>query len=220
MHIKLDPDWKNKLAGEFPKPYFTELVKFVKSEYQTHTIYPPGPYIFRALDTTPFAQVKVVIIGQDPYHGAGQANGLSFSVADGIRIPPSLQNIFKEIHDDLNKDIPDTGNLERWANQGVLMLNATLTVRAKSPGSHQNKGWEGFTDAIIKVLNEEKENLVFLLWGKYAQNKGEIIDREKHLVLESPHPSPYSANRGFFGNKHFSQTNNYLKNKGLEEIDW
>ena len=220
MDIKLEPSWKERLSDEFDKQYFQDLIQFVKQEYSEHTVYPPGPYIFRALDTTPFDDVKVVIIGQDPYHGLKQANGLCFSVANEVRTPPSLQNIYKEINDDLGKEIPETGNLERWAEQGVLLLNATLTVRAKSPGSHQNKGWEDFTDAIIKVLNEEKEDLVFMLWGKYAQNKGAIINREKHLVLESPHPSPYSANRGFFGNKHFSKANTYLAEKGLPEIDW
>jgi uracil-DNA glycosylase len=220
MDIRLEKSWKQKLQDEFSKQYFVDLIEFVRDEYTNHTIYPPGPYIFRALDTTPLTSVKVVIIGQDPYHGPGQANGLSFSVAEGVRIPPSLQNIYKEIEADLGIAAPDSGDLTRWAAQGVLMLNATLTVKAKSPGSHQNKGWEEFTDAVIKVLNDEKQNLVFLLWGKYAQKKGEIIDRQKHLVLESPHPSPFSANRGFFGNKHFSKTNRYLEEKGDEKVDW
>ena len=214
------PSWKARLSEEFEKPYFTTLIDFVKQEYRTQTIYPPGKEIFKAFDCCDFADVKVVIIGQDPYHGPGQANGLCFSVRDGIRIPPSLVNIFKEIRQDLNKPIPASGNLERWARQGVLLLNATLTVRGSSPGSHQNKGWEVFTDAAIRRISDEKENVVFLLWGSYAQKKGEVIDRSKHLVLMSAHPSPFSADRGFFGCKHFSKANEYLKSKGLKEIDW
>ena len=214
------PSWKARLSDEFEKPYFTTLIDFVKEEYRTQTIYPPGKEIFKAFDCCDFADVKVVIIGQDPYHGPGQANGLCFSVRDGIRIPPSLVNIFKEIRQDLNKPIPASGNLERWARQGVLLLNATLTVRGSSPGSHQNKGWEVFTDAAIRRISDEKENVVFLLWGSYAQKKGEVIDRSKHLVLMSAHPSPFSADRGFFGCKHFSKANEYLKSKGLKEIDW
>lgn len=218
--VKIAPSWNEKLKIEFEQPYFNQLIEFVKEEYRTQTVYPPGKEIFRAFDCADFNDVKVVIIGQDPYHGLGQANGLCFSVREGITIPPSLKNIFKEIEKDLGKPIPKSGDLERWANQGVLLLNATLTVRGSSPGSHQKKGWEEFTDAVIKVISEEKNNVVFLLWGAYAQKKGEIIDRAKHLVLMSAHPSPFSADRGFFGNKHFSKTNAYLKSKGLKEIDW
>ncbi len=220
MDIKLEESWKEQLSNEFDKDYFINLVQFIKSEYSTYKIFPPGKQIFSAFDHCSFNDAKVVIIGQDPYHGIGQANGLCFSVADGVRKPPSLQNIFKEIATDLGKPIPESGNLERWAGQGVLMLNATLSVRASTPGSHQNKGWEEFTDAVIKSLNEQKEQLVFLLWGAYAQKKGAIIDRTKHLVLESAHPSPFAAHRGFFGNKHFSKCNTYLSQKGLPEIDW
>jgi uracil-DNA glycosylase len=220
MDVKIAPSWKDRLKDEFQKPYFTNLTEFVKSEYASNVVYPPGKEIFRAFDCCDFEQVKVVIIGQDPYHGEGQANGLCFSVRNGVRMPPSLVNIFKEIQKDLGKPIPQSGELERWANQGVLLLNATLTVRAGSPGSHQNKGWEEFTDAVIRKISNEKENVVFLLWGAYAQKKGEIIDRNKHYVLMSAHPSPFSADRGFFGNKHFSKANLYLKSKGLSEIDW
>ncbi len=220
MDIKLEKSWKEQLSNEFNKDYFKNLVDFVKKEYSTYKIFPPGKQIFSAFDHCSFKNTKVVIIGQDPYHGIGQANGLCFSVVDGVRKPPSLQNIFKEIASDLGKPMPDSGNLERWASQGVLMLNATLTVRASTPGSHQNKGWEEFTDAVIKSLNEQKKDLVFLLWGAYAQKKGAIIDRVKHLVLESAHPSPFAAHRGFFGNKHFSKCNAYLSQKGLPEIDW
>ena len=220
MEIKIEPSWKSRLVEEFKKPYFQELTKFVKQEYLTQTIYPPGKEIFRAFDCCDFDTAKVVIIGQDPYHGPGQANGLCFSVRDGVRMPPSLQNIFKEIQKDLSKAIPISGDLERWARQGVLLLNATLTVRASAAGSHQNKGWETFTDSVIKKISDEKDNVVFMLWGAYAQKKGEIIDRSKHYVLVSAHPSPFSADRGFFGGKHFSRTNEYLKSKGLKEIEW
>jgi uracil-DNA glycosylase len=220
MEVKIEPSWNEQLQGEFEQAYFKELIGFVKNEYKTHTVYPPGKEIFRAFDCCDFNSVRVVIIGQDPYHGTGQANGLCFSVREGMRLPPSLLNIFKEIEKDLGKPIPTTGDLERWASQGVLLLNATLTVRASEAGSHQNKGWETFTDAVIKKLSDTKSDLVFLLWGAYAQNKGEIIDRAKHLVLMSAHPSPFSADRGFFGNKHFSQTNTYLKNKGLKDVEW
>jgi len=220
MDVKIAPSWKKRLSEEFDSPYFIQLIEFVKNEYQTQTIFPPGKEIFRAFDHCDFDNVKVVIIGQDPYHGAGQANGLCFSVRDGIRMPPSLLNIFKELHQDLGKPIPTSGDLERWAKQGVLLLNATLTVRAASPGSHQNKGWESFTDAAIRKISNEKEHLVYLLWGAYAQKKGEIIDRNKNLVLMSAHPSPFSADRGFFGCKHFSKANDYLKSKGIPEIDW
>jgi uracil-DNA glycosylase len=220
MDVKIAPSWRDRLASEFTKPYFKTLIDFVKHEYQTQTVYPPGKEIFNAFDACDFSDVKVVILGQDPYHGAGQANGLCFSVHDGIRTPPSLVNIFKEIKSDLGKPLPSTGNLERWARQGVLLLNATLTVRASSPGSHQNKGWETFTDAAIKHISDERQHVVFLLWGSYAQKKGEVIDRNKHLVLMSPHPSPFSADRGFFGNKHFSKTNEYLLKQGLTPIEW
>lgn len=220
MDIKIAQSWKQRLSGEFEQPYFISLTNFVKEEYKSATIYPPGKEIFRAFDCCDFGNVKIVIIGQDPYHAPGQANGLCFSVRDGVRMPPSLVNIFKEIRNDLGKEIPQSGDLGRWADQGVLLLNATLTVRASSPGSHQNKGWELFTDAVIRKISEEKENVVFLLWGAYAQKKGEIIDRSKHLVLMSAHPSPFSADRGFFGCKHFSKANQYLKSKGLAEINW
>jgi len=220
MDVKIAPSWKGQLENEFEKEYFSNLIHFVKEEYQTQTVYPPGKEIFRAFDKCAFEDVKVVIIGQDPYHGAGQANGLCFSVRDGVRPPPSLVNIFKEINKDLGKPIPASGDLERWAEQGVLLLNATLTVRGSTPGSHQNKGWEIFTDAVIKMISNLKTNVVFLLWGAYAQKKGEVIDRSKHLVLMSAHPSPFSADRGFFGCKHFSKANEYLKSKGLKEIDW
>lgn len=220
LDIKIAPSWKEKLKNQFEQPYFSHMIDFVKEEYRTQTVFPPGKEIFRAFDCADFKDVKVVIIGQDPYHGVGQANGLCFSVREGITIPPSLKNIFKEIEKDLGKPLAKSGDLERWANQGVLLLNATLTVRGSSPGSHQKKGWEEFTDAVIKIISEEKNNVVFLLWGAYAQKKGEIIDRAKHLVLMSAHPSPFSADRGFFGKKHFSKTNAYLKSKGLKEIDW
>lgn len=218
--VKIAPSWKEKLDGEFTKPYFVQLTEFVRNEYRASTIYPPAREIFRAFDCCDYDKVKVVIIGQDPYHGPGQANGLCFSVRSDVKMPPSLVNIFKEIQADLGKPFPPNGELERWAQQGVLLLNATLTVKASSPGSHQNKGWETFTDAVIREISETKNNIVFLLWGAYAQKKGEIIDRSKHLVLASAHPSPFSADKGFFGNKHFSKTNEYLRSKGLKEIDW
>lgn len=218
--VKIESSWKAKLSAEFSKPYFTDLIAFVKQEYAAHTVYPSGKDIFRAFEKCPFNKVEVVIIGQDPYHGPGQANGLSFSVNDGIALPPSLKNIFKEIEDDLGKPAPKSGNLDRWAEQGVLLLNATLTVKANTAGSHQNKGWEQFTDAVIKAISEEKEHVVFILWGAYAQRKGSIIDASKHLLLKSPHPSPFSADNGFFGNKHFSKANAYLKSVGKKEIDW
>lgn len=220
MDVKIEPSWKAVLKEEFEKPYFEDLVNFVKSEYKTHTVYPPGNRIFSAFDFTPFDEVKVVIIGQDPYHGPNQANGLCFSVADGVRQPPSLQNIFKELYDDLGVSVPASGNLERWAKQGVLLLNATLTVRASQAGSHQNKGWETFTDAVIQKLSDEKENLVFILWGAYAQKKGSIIDTAKHFIIKSTHPSPFSAHNGFFGSKPFSKTNAYLKKENMQEINW
>lgn len=220
MNIKISPSWKEVLKDEFEKDYFIHLVEFIKSEITRYRIYPPGKLIFNAFDKCPFDEVKVVIIGQDPYHGAGQANGLCFSVNDGIPFPPSLKNIFNEIKSDLGKEVPGSGNLERWANQGVLLLNATLSVRAHAAGSHQNKGWEQFTDAAIKAISENRVGIVFLLWGAYAQNKGGIIDTTKHFVLKSAHPSPFSADRGFFGCKHFSKTNQYLKEKGIRDIDW
>jgi len=220
MEVKIESSWKEKLQPEFEKDYFVKLVDFVKSEYATKTVYPPGGLMFNAFNQCPFDQVKVVILGQDPYHEPGQAHGLCFSVNDGVLFPPSLQNIFKEIETDLGIKTPQTGNLLRWAQQGVLLLNATLTVRAHSAGSHQNKGWETFTDAVIHHIAEEKEHVVFILWGSYAQKKGEFINPNKHLVLKSPHPSPLSAHRGFFGNKHFSKTNDYLRQTGQEPIQW
>ena len=220
MEVKIESTWKSKLRNEFEKEYFIKLSKIIKDEYKLKTIYPPGSLIFNAFNFCPFQNVKAVIIGQDPYHGPGQAHGLCFSVRDGIDFPPSLVNIFKEIELDLGLRRPVSGNLERWAMQGVLLLNATLTVRAHEAGSHQKMGWEEFTDSVITVLNNEKQNLVFFLWGAYAQKKGESIDRSKHHVLESVHPSPLSASRGFFGNKHFSKCNDYLKGNGIEPIEW
>ena len=220
MNVQIEESWKPHLAPEFEKDYFVRLTNFVRQEYQTTTVYPPGRLIFNAFNLCPFDQVKVVIIGQDPYHGPGQAHGLCFSVNDGVPFPPSLQNIFKEIQSDLGTPIPTTGNLTRWANQGVLMLNATLTVRAHQAASHQRQGWEEFTDTAIRALAEERENLVFILWGAYAQKKGAFIDRNKHLVLASAHPSPLSAYNGFFGNKHFSRANEYLIAHGQQPIQW
>jgi len=220
MDVKIESSWKNKLVNEFKKEYFIKLTSFVREEYSRYRVYPPGKDIFRAFDRCPFDQVKVVIIGQDPYHGPNQANGLCFSVNQGIAMPPSLINIFKEIKNDLGKEVPPNGALDRWADQGVLLLNATLTVRANMAGSHQNRGWEIFTDEVIRILAENRENLVFMLWGSYAQKKGEIIDNKDHYILKSVHPSPLSANRGFFGNQHFSKANAYLRSKGIREIDW
>ena len=220
MNVQIEEGWKKALAPEFENDYFVRLTDFVRQEYQQTTVYPPGRLIFNAFNLCPFDKVKVVIIGQDPYHGPGQAHGLCFSVNDGVVFPPSLQNIFKEIHDDLGMPIPASGNLTRWAEQGVLLLNATLTVRAHQAGSHQRRGWEEFTDAAIRVLAEQKEHLVFILWGSYAQKKGAFIDRNKHLVLTSVHPSPLSAYNGFFGNKHFSRTNEYLVSHGETPINW
>ena len=221
MHVNIHKSWQDVLAEEFDKSYFLSLIDFVKSDYNSTKCYPKGNQIFSAFDFCPFEDVKVVIIGQDPYHGYGQANGLCFSVNDGIALPPSLINIFKEIETDIQIPFPKTGNLERWAKQGILLLNATLTVRENEAGSHQKQGWETFTDAIIQKISDEKENIVFLLWGGFAQKKGARIDKSKHLVLESGHPSPLSANRGFwFGNKHFSKTNSFLITKVLKEIDW
>lgn len=220
MNVKIDESWKIQLAEEFEKDYFVRLTDFVRAEYAQATVYPPGRLIFNAFDLCPFDKVKVVIIGQDPYHGPGQAHGLCFSVNDGIPFPPSLVNIFKEIQSDLGTPPPSTGNLTRWAEQGVLLLNATLTVRAHQAGSHQHRGWEEFTDAAIRRLAGQRENLVFILWGAYAQKKGAFIDRNRHLVLSSAHPSPLSAYHGFFGNKHFSRTNDYLTAHGQTPIMW
>ena len=220
MNVKIANTWKEQLKDEFDKKYFEELTSFVRQEYQTKQIFPPAKLIFNAFDHTPFDKVKVVILGQDPYHNVGQAHGLSFSVNDGIQQPPSLMNIFKEIESDLNIPRPISGNLTRWADQGVLLLNATLTVEAHKAGSHQKKGWETFTDEAIKKLAAQRENLVFLLWGAYAQKKVEFIDESKHFVLKSVHPSPLSAHRGFLGCKHFSQTNEYLESKNITPIEW
>jgi len=220
MDVNIEASWKARLNQEFEKDYFIKLTDFIKNEYRLQTIYPPGSLIFNAFNLCPFQKVKAVIIGQDPYHGPGQAHGLCFSVREGTDFPPSLKNIFKEIESDLGIKRPVNGNLERWASQGVLLLNATLTVKAHQAGSHQKRGWEQFTDSVISVLNNEKENIVFFLWGAYAQKKGESIDRSRHLVLESVHPSPLSASRGFFGNKHFSRCNEYLKAHGIEPINW
>jgi uracil-DNA glycosylase len=217
----MEAGWKKALNDEFYKDYFIGLRQFLLEEKKAgNTLYPPGSRIFSAFDHTPFDKVKVVILGQDPYHGPGQAHGLCFSVPDGIHPPPSLVNIFKEMKSDLGLEIPSRGNLESWADQGVLLLNATLTVRANSPGSHQNKGWEQFTDAVIRKLSDEKEGLVFILWGKYAQAKESLIDGTRHHILKSAHPSPFSADRGFFGSRPFSKTNSLLRARGLEEIDW
>ena len=220
MEVKIEESWKLRLKEEFRKEYFLGLTSFVREEYRTKTIYPPGSLIFNAFNLCSYNTVKAVIIGQDPYHGPGQAHGLCFSVREGIEFPPSLLNIFKEIEMDLGIVKPSSGNLERWASQGVLLLNATLTVRSHLAGSHQRKGLEEFTDASIKVLNQEKKNLVFFLWGAYAQKKGETIDETKHLILKSVHPSPLSASRGFFGNKHFSKCNEYLEKNGIGPIKW
>ena len=220
MEVKIEQTWKAVLQEEFQKDYFKQLAGFVHSEYKTNLIFPPASLIFNAFDQCPFDNVKVVIIGQDPYHGDGQAHGLCFSVNDGVSYPPSLLNIFKEIERDLSKPAPGSGNLTRWAQQGVLLLNATLTVRAHMAGSHQGKGWETFTDAVIHKLATEREHLVFILWGSYAQKKGAIIDATRHLVLKSVHPSPLSAYRGFIGNNHFSLSNHYLKENNESEIDW
>ncbi len=220
MDIKIEPHWKELLNNEFEKPYFSALTDFVKSEYASQKIYPPGRLIFNSFDKCPFDKVKVVILGQDPYHEPGQAHGLCFSVPDGVPPPPSLQNIFKEIQEDLGIPVPKSGNLERWAEQGVFMLNATLTVRAHQAGSHQKKGWETFTDQVVRLLNDSENHLVFILWGAYAQRKGEFIDTKKHLVLSSVHPSPLSSHRGFFGNHQFSKANAFLVQQEKEPIRW
>lgn len=221
MNVDIHESWKVFLKDEFEKTYFKKLTSYVKTEYQEQTCYPPGKQIFAAFDWCPFDKLKVVIIGQDPYHGAGQANGLCFSVNDGVTHPPSLKNIFKEIETDLGVPYPQSGNLERWAKQGVLLLNATMTVRASEAGSHQNKGWETFTDAIIKIISDKKEQTTFLLWGGFAKKKSKLIDSSKHQILSTGHPSPLSANRGYwFGNKHFSKTNSLLEQDGLKAIVW
>lgn len=221
MNVKINDSWAERLGNEFAQPYFSQLTDFVRHEYATTTCYPPGRLIFNAFNLCPFDSVKVVIIGQDPYHEAGQAMGLSFSVSDGVAMPPSLQNIFKEIQGDLGIGVPQSGNLTRWAEQGVLLLNATLTVRAHQAGSHQRHGWERFTDAAISRLSEGRDHLVFILWGGYARSKASLIDRSRHLVLESVHPSPLSANRGgWFGNHHFSRCNEYLAGHGMDPINW
>lgn len=221
MNVKINDSWAERLGNEFAQPYFSQLTDFVRHEYATTTCYPPGRLIFNAFNLCPFDSVKVVIIGQDPYHEAGQAMGLSFSVPDGVAMPPSLQNIFKEIQGDLGIGVPQSGNLTRWAEQGVLLLNATLTVRAHQAGSHQHHGWERFTDAAISRLSEGRDHLVFILWGGYARSKASLIDRSRHLVLESVHPSPLSANRGgWFGNHHFSRCNEYLAGHGMGPINW
>ena len=220
MEVKIQQEWKKQLQNEFESPYFEQLASFVRNEYAAKRIFPPASLIFNAFEKCPFTQTKVVILGQDPYHGVGQAHGLCFSVNDGIEFPPSLVNIFTEIERDLQIPAPKSGNLERWAEQGVLLLNATLTVRAHQAGSHQGKGWEQFTDAVIAQLNKELNGLVFILWGNYAQNKGRFIDERKHLVLKSVHPSPLSAYRGFIGCGHFSAANNYLASQGKTPIQW
>ncbi|MBS2210535.1 uracil-DNA glycosylase [Carboxylicivirga mesophila] len=220
MDVKIEAGWKQVLQPEFDKSYFESLTHFVKNEYQTKTIYPPAAQIFNAFDLCPYEQTKVVILGQDPYHGPNQAHGLCFSVNEGIKMPPSLVNIYKELHNDVGIDIPKHGNLEHWARQGVLLLNATLTVQAHQAGSHQKKGWEQFTDAVIKTVADDLNNVVFLLWGAYAQKKSQLIDPQRHLILKSVHPSPLSAHRGFFGNKHFSKANEYLVANGKTAIKW
>jgi len=218
---QIDPSWKAVLQDEFRQGYYESLTGFVVSELQDKkVVYPPPSRIFAAFDLTPFDRVKVVILGQDPYHGPNQAHGLSFSVPDRVTVPPSLMNIYKELHADLGLPIPKHGNLEHWARQGVLLLNAVLTVRHKTPASHAGKGWEKFTDRVIRELSERKQHLVFILWGKYAQEKGKVIDPDKHLIIQSPHPSPYSASYGFFGSKPFSKTNQYLESHGITPIDW
>ena len=220
MNINIEESWKNILQSEFEKESFINLFEFVKSEYENHHCYPEDKKIFAAFNTCSFKDLKVVIIGQDPYHGKGQANGLCFAVLDGIPHPPSLKNIFKELHTDVGKSIPVSGNLSSWAKQGVLLLNSSLTVEKGLPGSHQGKGWEIFTTEVLKVININKNNIVFILWGKKAQEKGEFLDRKRHLVIESTHPSPFSAHNGFFGSKPFSKTNNYLIEKHIKPIDW
>jgi len=220
VDVSMEPLWKSMLQDEFDQPYFRDLIRFVKEEYRNHVCFPPGKLIFHAFDYCDWNKLRVVIIGQDPYHGPGQANGLCFSVADGLAFPPSLRNIFKERQNDLGIPAPQGGNLDRWAGQGVLLLNATLTVRQGMPGSHQGKGWETFTDAVIRTISQKKDFCVFVLWGAFAHKKAEIIDETKHHVIRSAHPSPFSADRGFFGSRPFSRTNEFLRSKALPEIDW
>ena len=220
MEVIIEPSWRKALETEFSRPYFVELTAKVQIAYKEVNVFPEQKNIFRALELCPFSNVRVVILGQDPYHGAGQAHGLSFSVPDGMKIPPSLRNVYKEIGSDTGLPIPHSGNLQHWATEGVLLLNATLTVQNGQPGSHQGWGWEKFTDAIIKKISEEKEHVVFLLWGKYAQAKVSLIDGQKHLILTAPHPSPFSAHTGFLGCRHFSKTNEYLEQSGLPPINW
>ena len=220
MDVKIEASWKEQLQDQFSMPYFKALTDFVRQEYATTRVFPPAKLIFNAFDHCSFNRVEVVIVGQDPYHQPGQANGLSFSVNDGVRVPPSLVNIYKEISNEFDTPIPTSGNLVRWSEQGVLLLNATLTVRANQPGSHQNRGWEIFTDAVIDKLAKERRHLVFMLWGSYAQRKGENIDENRHLVLKSPHPSPFSVHRGFFGNNHFIKANEYLQMHDKKAIEW
>jgi uracil-DNA glycosylase len=221
MDVKINESWKNELKSEFAKPYFAQIVHFLKTEQLAgKVIYPPGKLIFNAFDTTPFDQVKVVILGQDPYHGQGQAHGLSFSVQDGVPPPPSLVNIYKELQTDLGLPIPSHGNLSKWAKQGVLLLNASLTVRANEPNSHAKIGWHEFTNTVIRKISDDKEQVVFILWGKFAQEKQVLIDETKHLVLKAAHPSPFSAHNGFLGCRHFSKTNEYLAKNGKDPIDW
>jgi uracil-DNA glycosylase len=220
MHVKIEDSWNNVLYEVFEEEFFKNLVRYVKSEYQKETVYPPGKFIFNAFDQCAFENVKIVILGQDPYHGPGQAHGLSFSVQPGVPFPPSLLNIFKEIQSDIGKIMPPNGDLTRWAQQGVFLLNATLTVRAGEAGSHQKRGWEEFTDRVILRISDHKSNVVFMLWGAYAGRKADLIDQSRHLVLKAPHPSPLSAHRGFFGCRHFSLANDYLEKHGLEKIDW
>jgi uracil-DNA glycosylase len=220
MEVTLESSWKNVLAPELEKPYFLKLVSTIASSYQATDIFPPQKEVFTAFSFCPFKNLKVVILGQDPYHGPGQAHGLSFSVPDGVNVPPSLKNIYKELYSDIGKEIPLSGNLSQWATQGVLLLNATLTVENGKPGSHQNLGWETFTDAVIKEISDGKEHVVFLLWGNFARSKASLIDGSKHLVLQAPHPSPFSAHTGFFGCRHFSKTNEYLLSYSLPPIQW
>lgn len=222
MNLKtlIPANWQTKLSKEIDSDYFNKLSQFLTKEYKTEICFPPEKYIFRAFENCSFENTKVVILGQDPYHGDGQAHGLSFSVPIGVKFPPSLRNIFKELSSDMEIQVPFQGDLSYWTQQGVLLLNATLTVRKSEPGSHQKQGWEEFTDAVIRKISEEKENVVFILWGSYAQKKGKVIDSKKHLLIQSPHPSPLSSYRGFFGSKPFSKTNTFLKQKGLKEIDW
>lgn len=220
MAVRVEEGWREALADQWEAPYFGELARFVHDEYRNGTVYPPASQVFAAFDACPFEDVRVVILGQDPYHGPGQANGLCFSVNPGVRMPPSLVNIFREVSDDTGAPFPADGNLDRWARQGVLLLNATLTVREHLAGSHQRRGWETFTDAAIKALSDRREHIVFLLWGSYAISKRGLVDETRHLVLTSPHPSPLSAHRGFFGNHHFSRANRYLSLHGLQPVKW